>query len=329
MGYSLVAVDFLPPPAVNATLSRLAGDLASGALRPLPHVVHDLAAVRAALRQMSQARHVGKIVVRARTLQQQQGVDKVGLLLLPRAFQTQTTNLTSPCPSVTLCLNGRVSNPLILCWAVWFAGHRGGDWRPGHDWLPGCLLAGPAAGAACRAAGPQRPPRRRLWRRGAAGSAGRRQRCRLPHAALRRCKRRGGCGGGGGSHPGAQAAGCCPLWRRAGRCHHSQPDTGRHPGSICSQGQQRPAVAAASGPAGLCHAPHILLGGGPAGLSRTGQLQRGQRGTGCHGAELAGSGGQCVVLQLRAICAEKIAHVAGPLSNSNPLLLSPCRAWLD
>ena len=77
MRYSLVAVDFLPPPAVQATLSRLAADLASGALRPLPRVVHDLAAVRAALRQMSQARHVGKIVVRARTLQQQQGVDKV------------------------------------------------------------------------------------------------------------------------------------------------------------------------------------------------------------------------------------------------------------
>ncbi|KAL4451846.1 hypothetical protein ABPG75_007508, partial [Micractinium tetrahymenae] len=74
--YSLVAVDFLPPPAVNATLSRLAADLSSGALRPLPHVVHGLAAVRAALRQMSQARHVGKIVVRARTLQQQQGEEK-------------------------------------------------------------------------------------------------------------------------------------------------------------------------------------------------------------------------------------------------------------
>ena len=91
VGYSLVAVDFLPPPAVNATLSRLAADLASGALRPLPHVVHDLAAVRAALRQMSQARHVGKIVVRARTLQQQQGVDKVGVWLPPRAFRSQMT----------------------------------------------------------------------------------------------------------------------------------------------------------------------------------------------------------------------------------------------
>ena len=79
MRYSLVAVDFLPPPAVSATLSHIAADLAANRLHPLPHVVHDLGAVRAALRQMSQARHVGKIVVRARTLQQNQGPDKVRL----------------------------------------------------------------------------------------------------------------------------------------------------------------------------------------------------------------------------------------------------------
>ena len=36
-------------------------------LKPLPQVVHSLSAVQAALRQMSQARHVGKIVVRAPT----------------------------------------------------------------------------------------------------------------------------------------------------------------------------------------------------------------------------------------------------------------------
>jgi NADPH:quinone reductase-like Zn-dependent oxidoreductase len=80
VAYSLVAVDFLPPPAVNASLNRLAADLASDALRPLPRVLHEVAAVRAALRQMSQARHVGKIVVRARTLQQQQGTSKVNWL---------------------------------------------------------------------------------------------------------------------------------------------------------------------------------------------------------------------------------------------------------
>ena len=63
--YSLVAVDFLPPPAVNASLSFLSSQLAAGVLAPLPQVVHSLSAVQAALRQMSQARHVGKIVVRA------------------------------------------------------------------------------------------------------------------------------------------------------------------------------------------------------------------------------------------------------------------------
>ena len=58
-------MDFLPPPAVNASLTRLSLQLADGVLRPLPQAVHMLSAVQAALRQMSQARHVGKIVVRA------------------------------------------------------------------------------------------------------------------------------------------------------------------------------------------------------------------------------------------------------------------------
>ena len=70
IAYSLVAVDFLPDPAVNASLRRLAASLASGALQPLPRVVHSLGSVQAALRQMAQARHVGKIVVRTPTLEQ-------------------------------------------------------------------------------------------------------------------------------------------------------------------------------------------------------------------------------------------------------------------
>jgi len=65
-----VAVDFLPDQAVNASMTRLSGYLSEGSLRPLPQVVHSISAVRAALRQMSQARHVGKIVVRTHTLQQ-------------------------------------------------------------------------------------------------------------------------------------------------------------------------------------------------------------------------------------------------------------------
>ena len=65
MAYNLVAVDFLDGQAVNAALTRLSSRLASGALQPLPLVVHGLGAAQAALRQMSQARHVGKIVVRS------------------------------------------------------------------------------------------------------------------------------------------------------------------------------------------------------------------------------------------------------------------------
>jgi hypothetical protein len=46
-------------------MTRLSAQLASGAVQPLPGAVHDISAVAAALRQMSQARHVGKVVVSA------------------------------------------------------------------------------------------------------------------------------------------------------------------------------------------------------------------------------------------------------------------------
>ena len=62
--YSLLAVDFLPPSSLQSGLLKLSTFLAAGCLRPLPHAVHDSGNVHSALRQMSQARHVGKIVVR-------------------------------------------------------------------------------------------------------------------------------------------------------------------------------------------------------------------------------------------------------------------------
>jgi NADPH:quinone reductase-like Zn-dependent oxidoreductase len=68
--YNLVAVDFLPDRAVHSALVRLGSQLAAGTLHPLPQVVHELSAVQSALRQMSQARHVGKIVVMAPSEQQ-------------------------------------------------------------------------------------------------------------------------------------------------------------------------------------------------------------------------------------------------------------------
>ena len=62
--YSLLAVDFMSPPAMHASLMRLSAGLAANQLRPLPLIAHGMGAVAAALRQMSQARHVGKVVVR-------------------------------------------------------------------------------------------------------------------------------------------------------------------------------------------------------------------------------------------------------------------------
>lgn len=69
VAYSLLAVDFMSESALHAALSRVASGVARGQLRPLPQVAYGLPAVQAALRQMSQARHVGKIVVRAPALQ--------------------------------------------------------------------------------------------------------------------------------------------------------------------------------------------------------------------------------------------------------------------
>ena len=62
--YSLLAVDFLLPSAIQTGLMKLSTSLAAGCLRPLPQAVHGMSNVHSALRQMSQARHVGKIVVR-------------------------------------------------------------------------------------------------------------------------------------------------------------------------------------------------------------------------------------------------------------------------
>ena len=64
VAYSLLAVDFMSPHAIHAALLKVSRGVASGQLRPLYKVAHSLANTANALRQMSQARHVGKIVVR-------------------------------------------------------------------------------------------------------------------------------------------------------------------------------------------------------------------------------------------------------------------------
>jgi NADPH:quinone reductase-like Zn-dependent oxidoreductase len=65
VSYGLVAVDFLPPRVVGDALCSLSRACCLGALRSLTHIVHGLGSTSAALRQMSQARHVGKVVVRS------------------------------------------------------------------------------------------------------------------------------------------------------------------------------------------------------------------------------------------------------------------------
>ena len=61
--YSLVAVDFLPPEVIQATLSKVSASLACGTITPLRQITHNLGTVATAFRQMIQASHVGKVVV--------------------------------------------------------------------------------------------------------------------------------------------------------------------------------------------------------------------------------------------------------------------------
>ena len=72
MAYSLLAVDFMSPEAMHAALMRISAGLAASQLHPLPLISHSMGAVPAALRQMSQARHVGKVVVRHAPAQSQE-----------------------------------------------------------------------------------------------------------------------------------------------------------------------------------------------------------------------------------------------------------------
>ena len=60
---SLVAVDFLPRDAMHAAMRRVAAYAHAMRYRPLGVTAHAISRTHAALRQMSQARHVGKIVV--------------------------------------------------------------------------------------------------------------------------------------------------------------------------------------------------------------------------------------------------------------------------
>ena len=64
MQYSLVAIDFLPLPVLNASLRQVASMLAAARVAPLQHLTYDFPDVIAAFRQFTHAQHIGKIVVR-------------------------------------------------------------------------------------------------------------------------------------------------------------------------------------------------------------------------------------------------------------------------
>jgi Zinc-binding dehydrogenase len=57
--YSLLAMDFMSGAVLRTGLARLSAGLATGSVRPLHLVVHQLHSVQAALRQMSKARGQG------------------------------------------------------------------------------------------------------------------------------------------------------------------------------------------------------------------------------------------------------------------------------
>lgn len=63
ISYTLLAIDFFPPEALQASLSAVSTHLATLQQHPLPVITHPLSAAPTALRQMSQARHIGKVVV--------------------------------------------------------------------------------------------------------------------------------------------------------------------------------------------------------------------------------------------------------------------------
>jgi hypothetical protein len=65
----------MSPDAMHEALMRVSMGLAAGAVRPLPIVAHGVGSVVSALRQMSQARHVGKVVVQLAPPLEDKGLD--------------------------------------------------------------------------------------------------------------------------------------------------------------------------------------------------------------------------------------------------------------
>lgn len=64
MQYDRVAIDFLPPSVLSASLRHLSAILAENSVLPLPGLAYCFADAVAAFRQLAQAQHIGKVVVR-------------------------------------------------------------------------------------------------------------------------------------------------------------------------------------------------------------------------------------------------------------------------
>ena len=115
VNYGVMAMDFVPPAPLGRVLRSLAVALSRGLLRPMAGVAHSLGATRSALRQMSQARHVGKIVVRVR------GLDESGLDGSRSALVTGGTGALGSLVGFWLARSGATGHLTLAA--------RPGDWQ--------------------------------------------------------------------------------------------------------------------------------------------------------------------------------------------------------
>lgn len=114
VSYHFVAVDFLPKNVIQHSLQAIAKGLSQGSLQPLPQVLHRVHHAQAAFRQMSQARHVGKIVIQTQQAQHAQHTSSTaavpGLTLITGGLGTlgsMVADWMSSQQQGSLCLVGR------------------------------------------------------------------------------------------------------------------------------------------------------------------------------------------------------------------------------
>ncbi len=114
VSYQFVAVDFLPKNVIQHSLQGIARGLSRGSLQPLPQVLHRVHDAQAAFRQMSQARHVGKIVIQTQQAQHAQHTSSTaampGLTVITGGLGTlgsMVADWMSSQQQGSLCLVGR------------------------------------------------------------------------------------------------------------------------------------------------------------------------------------------------------------------------------